>query len=158
MVEMTTITTRIIHLLALGFGTGLARRMPGTVGSLVGIVFYLGLADLPLVWYIISTLVLFILGIWLCGRTARDFGVHDHQSIVWDEIVGYLVTMTAAPAGWGWIAVGFVLFRLFDIWKPWPIRVLDRRVGGGFGIMADDLLAGIYAAVLIQITSIFLWT
>ena len=90
-------------------------------------------------------------GIPICAHTARRMGVHDHPGIVWDEIVGYLVTMTFAPQGWLWVAAGFVLFRVFDIAKPWPIRLLDRNVGGGFGIMVDDLLAGIFAAVVLQL-------
>lgn len=150
------LAAKIIHTLAFGFGTGLARKMPGTAGTLVGVFCYLGLEGLPLAYYAAVTLLLFLAGIWLCGRTARDLAVHDHPAIVWDEIVGYLVAMTAAPAGWGWVLAGFVLFRLFDIWKPWPIRWLDRHVTGGFGIMIDDVLAAIYAAFLLQITSIFL--
>ena len=129
--------------------------MPGTVGTLIGVLFYLGLAGLPLAAYGGIVVVLFLTGIWICARTARDLGVHDHSAIVWDEIVGMLVTMAAAPRGWGWLLAGFLLFRLFDIWKPWPIRWLDRRVQGGFGIMVDDLLAGVYAAVLLQIASLF---
>ncbi len=145
----------IIHSLAYGFGTGLVGKMPGTVGTLIGVLFYLGLAGLPLAAYGTVTAALFLAGIWICGRTARDLGVHDHPAIVWDEIVGYLVTMMAAPRGWGWLLAGFLLFRLFDIWKPWPIRWLDRRVQGGFGIMVDDLLAAVYAAILLQIASLF---
>ena len=92
----------------------------------------------------------FIAGIGICAHAARRLGVHDHQGIVWDEIVGYLVTMTAAPGGWEWLAGGFILFRLFDIAKPWPIRWLDRQVHGGLGIMLDDLLAGVFAAAILQ--------
>ena len=97
-----------------------------------------------------------LLGIWICGRAASDLGVHDHPGIVWDEIAGYLLTMTAAPAGWLWILVGFGLFRLFDIWKPWPIGWLDRRVGGGLGIMLDDLVAGVLAAACLQLIAALL--
>ena len=86
-----------------------------------------------------------LLGFYLCGKTARDMGVHDHPGIVWDEIAGYWLTMTALPASWSWALAGFVLFRLFDIWKPWPISWLDRQVHGGVGIMVDDLLAGLFA-------------
>ncbi len=145
-------------MLAFGFGAGLAKKMPGTAGTLVGVLCYLGLAGLPLAYYTAVTLLLFLAGIWLCGQTARDLAVHDHPAIVWDEIVGYLVTMTAAPAGWRWVLAGFLLFRLFDIWKPWPIHWLDRRASGGFGIMVDDLLAAVYAAFLLQISSLFLPT
>ena len=92
-----------------------------------------------------------LIGIWLCGQTARALGVHDHPGIVWDEIAGYLLTMVAAPAGWGWIALGIVLFRIFDIWKPWPIGLLDKQLKGGLGVMADDLLAGIFSLTIMQI-------
>jgi len=86
-------------------------------------------------------------GIYLCGKTADALGVHDHGGIVWDEIVGYLITMIAVPLDWKWVLVGFILFRIFDIWKPWPIKWVDSKVSGGLGIMLDDVLAGIFAAV-----------
>lgn len=139
------------HLLALGFGSGLAPRAPGTAGTLVAIPLYLLCANLPQVYYLTVLVVSFVLGVFLCGRTARALGVHDHPGIVWDEVVGYLATMTFVPSGWLWVALGFVSFRLFDIWKPWPIRVLDRRVHGGLGIMLDDLLAGVAAAAVLQV-------
>lgn len=144
--------------LAWGFGTGLSPIMPGTCGTLVGVALYLCLPVLPLIHYILLILFMFLGGVWLCGQAAMDMGVHDHSSIVWDEIVGFLVTMISAPSGWGWIVAGFVLFRVFDIWKPWPILWLDRHVHGGFGIMLDDLVAGAYAAIFLQITSLFLST
>lgn len=137
-----------LHLLAFGFGSGLAPRAPGTFGTLVGIPLYLLLQDLALPVYLGLVLAGFLAGIGICGRTSRDLGVHDHGGIVWDEIIGYLLTMTLAPAGWTWVLIGFLLFRFFDILKPWPIRWLDRRVPGGFGIMLDDLLAGVYAGLL----------
>lgn len=140
-----------LHLLAFGFGAGFFPRAPGTVGTLVGVVLFLLLAPLSLPAYVGAVVILFVAGIPLCGRVARDLGVHDHGGIVWDEIVGYLVTMTAAPPGWLPVVAGFALFRLFDILKPWPIRALDRNVGGGFGIMLDDLVAGILAAVVLQL-------
>ena len=102
----------------------------------------------------IYTLILFLLtlaGIMLCHQTAKDLGVHDHPSTAFDEILGFLVTMLNAPAGWQWIATGFILFRLFDITKPWPIKWADKNVQGGFGIVLDDLIAGLYAFALIQI-------
>ena len=107
-----------VHLLALGFGAGCLPVIPGTFGTLVGIVFYWPLKDWPVGIYALSVTGAFALGVWLCGRTARDLGVHDHGGIVWDEIVGYLITMTAAPEGGWWIIGGFVLFRFFDIVKP----------------------------------------
>ncbi|WJW76224.1 phosphatidylglycerophosphatase A [Thiohalobacter sp. IOR34] len=137
------------HLLALGFGSGLAPVAPGTFGTLAAIpLWWLG-SQLSLSLYLGLLLLLSLLGIWLCGRTARALGVHDHPAIVWDEFAGFLLTMAWAPAGWIWLLLGFGLFRLFDIWKPWPIRFLDRRLGGGLGIMLDDLLAGAFAAVVI---------
>ena len=145
-----------VHLLAFGFGAGCSPKAPGTMGTLLAVGIYLPLSYLPLWAYGLAVLLLSIVGIALCGRAARDLGVHDHPGIVWDEIAGFLLTMFAAPAGWLWIAVGFVLFRLFDIWKPWPIRWLDRHVHGGLGIMLDDLLAGLFAAVCLQVLAVLL--
>nr|VFJ47565.1 MAG: phosphatidylglycerophosphatase [Candidatus Kentron sp. DK] len=142
-----------IHLLSLGFGAGLSPFAPGTMGTLIGVAFYLVLYPLPLSWYLPIVAVSFILGIRLCEKTARALGVHDHPAIVWDEIVGFLITMIAAPTGWEWILAGFGLFRLFDILKPWPIGVIDARVRGGFGIMLDDLLAGVYGLILLQLAA-----
>lgn len=139
-----------IHFAAFGFGSGAAKYAPGTFGTLAAIPFYWLMQGLAIGWYVAITVILFLLGVWLCDRTARDIGVHDHGGIVWDEIVGYLVTMIAAPQGWLWIAVGFVLFRLFDIWKPWPVKWCDRKVDGGLGIMLDDVLAAGYAWLVLQ--------
>jgi phosphatidylglycerophosphatase A len=133
------------HLLAFGFGSGLAPFAPGTFGTLVGIPFFLLFSQVSVPLYLLLTLAMFVIGVRVCGRCSRDLGVHDHGGIVWDEIVGYLVTMIAVPLSWQWILSGFVLFRLFDILKPWPIRWFDRRVHGGFGIMIDDLIAGLFA-------------
>jgi len=140
-----------IHALALGFGTGLAPKAPGTCGTLLGLALYWLLQYLAVspIIFIAITIVCFIAGIWICQYTADALGVHDHPAIVWDEVVGYLITMMFAPSGWLWMLVGFGLFRLFDIWKPWPIRVIDRSVHGGFGIMFDDVLAGVYAAIVL---------
>jgi len=145
-----------VDFLALGFGSGLVPKGPGTAGTVVAIPVYLLVAGLPLNFYIALVAVLFVAGIPVCAHAARRMGVHDHPAIVWDEIVGYLVTMVAAPPGWLWILAGFVLFRFFDILKPWPIKWFDRKVGGGFGIMVDDLLAGIAAAAVLQLMAILL--
>jgi phosphatidylglycerophosphatase A len=145
-----------LDFLALGFGSGLVPKGPGTAGTVVAIPVYLMLQPLPIIAYIVLVVALFIAGIAICAHTARRMGVHDHPGIVWDEIVGYLVTMMFAPQGWLWVASGFLLFRLFDIAKPWPIRLLDRKVGGGFGIMVDDLLAGIFAAAVLQLMVMYL--
>ncbi len=148
--------SRPVHWLAFGLGAGLAPKAPGTFGTLAAVPLYLLLAPLPLPAYLAVVAVLALLGIGVCGRTARDLGVHDHPGIVWDEVVGYLLTMSAAPPGWGWVLAGFVLFRLFDILKPWPIGWLDRRIGGGLGIMLDDLLAGALALVVLQLAAVLI--
>jgi phosphatidylglycerophosphatase A len=95
------------------------------------------------------------LGVYWCDRSSKALGVHDHGGIVWDEFVGYWITMFMAPKGILWMLVGFVLFRLFDIVKPWPIRWLDRHVEGGFGIMLDDVLAGVFACVVLQLLAYY---
>jgi phosphatidylglycerophosphatase A len=140
----------VVHLLAFGLGAGCSPKAPGTMGTLVAVGLYLPLALLPPAFYALVLAAVIGLGVWLCDRAARDLGVHDHPGIVWDEIAGYLLTMLGAPAGWLWIILGFVLFRLFDVWKPWPIGWLDRRVSGGLGIMLDDLVAGVFAALCLQ--------
>ncbi len=145
-----------IHLLSLGFGSGLSRYAPGTMGTLVAIPLYLLLSQLELLPYLIVVAAGFLLGIYVCDKTSKALGVHDHSGIVWDEIIGYWITMVAIPAvTWQWILAGFVLFRFFDIVKPWPVKIADKRVPGGFGIMFDDLLAGLYALACIQISWLF---
>lgn len=144
---------RLHHWIAFGLGSGLAPRAPGTVGTLAAIPLYLLLALLHWSAYLGVLVILALVGIWACERTARDLDVDDPSAIVWDEWVGFLVTMIAAPAGWGWVLAGFLLFRVLDIWKPWPIRWADRRVGGGLGIMLDDLIAGAMAAVVIALAA-----
>jgi len=117
-------------------------------------VIYLLLPDLS-VWLQAALIaVSFLSGVWLCGKTAEDLGVHDHGGIVWDEFVGYWITMFMAPQAWFWPLVGFVLFRILDIFKPWPIKWADQQVKGGMGIMLDDVLAGIMAALCIQAIAI----
>jgi phosphatidylglycerophosphatase A len=140
-----------VNFLALGFGSGLAPVAPGTAGTLAAIPVYLLLQPLALEVYLPLVVALFVVGIPICAFTAQRLQVHDHPGIVWDEVVGYLVTMAFAPAGWLWVVAGFVLFRIFDVAKPWPIMWLDRQVHGGFGIMLDDLLAGVFAAAALQL-------
>jgi phosphatidylglycerophosphatase A len=136
-----------VHCLALGFGAGLAPAAPGTFGSLVGLAFALALAPLGLAWNLAAVAVAVGAGIWICGESARRLGVHDHPAIVWDEVAGMMITMLAAPDAWWGAPLAFVLFRLFDIAKPWPIREVDHGLGGGTGIMLDDVLAGLFAAL-----------
>ena len=139
-----------VHLLALGFGSGAAPKAPGTCGTLVAVILYWPLSQLNLNQYLLMVLVTCVVGIYLCGKTAEDLGVHDHGSIVWDEFAGFWITMIAAPVGWVWVLVGFVLFRFFDIIKPWPINWIDKKVTGGLGIMLDDVVAGVMAALVLQ--------
>jgi len=146
------------HFLAFGFGSGLAPMGPGTAGTLVAMPIWFCLQGLSLPTYAVILFALFAAGCWICGESARLLGVHDYGGIVFDEIVGYLATclpllpaVTPGLAGRGWWALAaFALFRLFDIWKPWPIRSVDRRVGGGFGIMIDDVIAAIYGAIVLE--------
>lgn len=134
------------HFLALGFGSGLAPKAPGTFGTLAAVpLVWLCSVYLPFSYFLILTVLFSIVGIWICGKTADDMQVHDDSSIVWDEVVGMMITMLAVPMNWHTLLIGFILFRIFDIAKPWPISYLDKHVHGGFGIMADDVLAGVFA-------------
>ncbi|MGB0899155.1 MAG: phosphatidylglycerophosphatase A [Psychrobium sp.] len=144
-----------IHFLALGFGSGLAPKAPGTFGTLAALPLYFLMMHLSLPVFIALTLVITIVGFWICDIAAKDMQVHDHGAIVWDEVAGMLITMIAAPVGLLPLIVGFVLFRFFDIIKPWPIKLLDRHVKGGFGIMIDDVLAGVFAAICLQVIHYF---
>lgn len=140
-----------VHFLAFGFGSGLSPVAPGTFGTLAAVPLWFLLQGLDLYSYIAVLVVAFVLGVYLCGASSRDLGVHDHGGIVWDEFVGFWIAMIAVPTSWPWVLAGFVCFRLFDILKPWPIRWLDKKVHGGFGIMIDDVLAGIYALAVLQL-------
>ncbi|MEE8058474.1 MAG: phosphatidylglycerophosphatase A [Pseudomonadales bacterium] len=155
-VSAVKILTNPVHCLAFGFGSGLVPKAPGTFGTLLAVPLYLLLAKLSLPLYAAVVVAAVVIGIYLCGKTATDLGMHDHPGIVWDEFVGFWITMFSAPAGWLWIVMGFLLFRLFDIWKPWPIKALDKNMATGLGIMIDDVLAGIYAWVIIQLLALWL--
>jgi phosphatidylglycerophosphatase A len=140
------------HLIAFGFGSGLAPQAPGTVGTLLGVpLFWLitsAVPDLPN--RIVLLVAAFLLGVWACGKTGRALGVADHGGMVWDEIVAFALVLLFTPAGWLWMALAFALFRLFDILKPWPIRVADRHLKNGFGVMFDDLLAAAFAIAALE--------
>ena len=145
-----------VHILAFGFGTGLAPFAPGTFGSLPGILLFWLTLDFGLYVQLGIAAAMTLAGIWICGESARRIGVHDHGGIVWDEIVGMYLTLLVAPFSvFGWI-LAFALFRVMDIVKPWPIRDLDHRIGGGVGIMLDDLAAALYAAILLGLYGWFM--
>ena len=139
-----------VHWLAFGFGSGFAPKAPGTLGSATATLLYLPLAELPLAIYCVLVVLAFVAGVWICGSTSRQLGVHDHGGIVWDEFVGVWITLTAVPPNLSGMLFGFLLFRLLDIVKPWPIMCVDKRVHGGFGIMFDDAIAGILASACLQ--------
>ena len=147
---LTVLLQRITYYCAIGFGSGRLPKAPGTFGTLVGVLLYLPLSTLSLPVYLAITSLVFLVGIGICGYAARHLGKHDHPSIVWDEIAGFFVCMIAAPQGILWVVLGFCLFRLFDILKPWPISWLDRHINGGLGIMLDDVAAGIAANLCLQ--------
>lgn len=138
-------------LLAFGFGSGLSPIIPGTMGTLVAVPIYLLMVQLPVYLYGALLLASYFLGNYLCGYASKTLGVHDHGGIVWDEFVGFWLTMFLVPFHWEYVLVGFVLFRLFDMVKPWPISWVDKHAKGGFGIMIDDVLAGIAAWLCLQV-------
>jgi phosphatidylglycerophosphatase A len=140
-----------IHFLALGFGTGLAPKAPGTFGTLAGLPFVLLIPYMTELHYAALIAIFALWGVHICGKTARNAGVHDHGAIVWDEIVGFMLTMWLSPISWLTVSVGFLLFRLFDILKPWPISYVDKHCHGGLGIMLDDILAGLAAFAVMQL-------
>lgn len=140
------------HFIAMGFGSGLAPFAPGTVGTLVA---------LPLWWVLapgygapgvlLLCVPLFAIGVWACAITGRDLGISDHGSMVWDEVVAFLAILAVIPDDWRWQAAAFFLFRAFDVVKPPPIRALEQRFKGGFGVMFDDLLAAGYTLLVLAV-------
>lgn len=141
--------------IATAFGAGLLPKAPGTAGSAVALLpWWFLLRDLAPGWYALVLIAGFALGVWACAVSGRRLGVDDHGALVWDEVIGMWVALFVSPAAWPWMLAGFVLFRLFDIWKPWPVRVADRRIHGGFGVMLDDVLAGVYALVVLQLIAL----
>lgn len=139
------------HLFALGFGSGLIQWAPGTFGSLMGILIYWPLSNLAIHLKCLIILTFFLIGISICGKTGKAIGVEDHSSIVWDEIVAIMLVLTFTPNSLFWWAIAFILFRIFDIFKPFPIRQIEQRVGGGLGVMLDDLLAAIYSLLVLSL-------
>ena len=138
-----------VHWPAFGFGLGLAPRAPGTFGSLLGLPIWWFAWSYGITAYLLLVLLLFVLGVWICGESSKRLGVHDHGGIVWDEVVGMTLTMTFVEPSIISAILGFGLFRLMDIAKPWPILDIDHRLHGGFGIMLDDVLAAVYAGLVL---------
>ena len=145
--------------LACGFGAGLAPVAQGTFGSLAALLPWLLLRALPLPLYLAVLAIGFGVGVWACNIAGRALGVDDHRSLVWDEFIGQWIALLpllpallpAADFRWWMLLTGFALFRLFDVWKPWPIRWLDRRIKGGLGVMIDDVVAGVFAALALAL-------
>jgi phosphatidylglycerophosphatase A len=150
-VEASRVLKDPVLFLAFGFGSGLVPRAPGTAGTLAAIPLYLWFSQYPLTVYLALVFLVSVTGVWICQQASARLGVHDHPGIVWDEVAGFLITMIPASSSWIWLVAGFVLFRLFDIWKPWPISWADRELKGGLGIMLDDVLAGGIAAGILSI-------
>ncbi len=143
-----------IYCLALGFGAGLSPRAPGTAGTVIALLPAWWLLGYSMPIRLTLVIILFVFGIWICGKTALQLDRHDHPAIVFDEVVGYLASCLILPASAGWLIFSFILFRFFDIVKPWPVRYLDQKVQGGFGIMLDDLVAALYTIICIFIVQI----
>lgn len=140
--------------IATGFGSGLSPVAPGTAGSLAALLPWLALRDLPLPYYALAVTVAFALGVWACAWVVRRTGVADPGFAVWDEFVGLwiaLAPLVGMTGRWAWIGTGFILFRIFDIWKPWPVSWADRNIHGGLGVMLDDVFAGSYAAIALAL-------
>lgn len=137
--------------IAAGFGSGFSPIAPGTVGSLAALIpWWLWMRDLPLWIYATVLIVAFAIGVWASHWTIRRTKIEDPSLVVWDEYVGMWIALCMAPAGWQWMLLAFVLFRLFDILKPWPVSWADDKLDGGFGAMLDDALAGVYALIFLQ--------
>ncbi|KAF0204554.1 MAG: phosphatidylglycerophosphatase [Gallionellaceae bacterium] len=140
------------HFLSFGFGAGLFPRSPGTAGTLVAFPLYWYLAPrLSDALFILVLIWAFAVGVWVCDKTGRELGVSDYGGIVWDEIVAFMLVLFFTPAGFIWQVLAFSLFRLFDIWKPEPIRHFDKTWHGGLGVMFDDILAAGYALLCLAL-------
>ena len=140
--------------IATGFGSGLSPVAPGTAGSLAALLPWLALGELPLAYYALVLVLAFALGVWACAWVVRKMHVADPGYAVWDEFVGLwiaLAPLVGMTGSWAWVAAGFILFRIFDIWKPWPVSWADRKVEGGLGVMLDDVIAGLYAAIVLAL-------
>lgn len=151
----TKLSTKVFtdprYFIAFGFGSGLLPLVPGTWGTLAAIPIYLLLSNLSPIPYLMLVCLFFVLGVWVSNKVTADLGVSDYGGIVWDEVVGYLLTMCYVPHGIIWIGLGFVFFRIFDIVKPYPINLVDKHIKGGLGVMLDDVLAAVPSWILLQL-------
>lgn len=138
--------------IALGLGSGLSPKAPGTAGTLMTVPLVYFLQQQSLLIYVLVTLFVLLTGSWVCGYAAKKLQVHDHSAIVYDEVAGFLITMFMMPADWKLMLVGFILFRFFDAVKPWPISWCDKNIHGGFGIMFDDVVAGLASLLCLLLT------
>ncbi len=145
-----------LYFIGFGLGSGAMPFAPGTFGTLMAIPFYILIHFLPFYFYLFFVLCFVIASAWLCDYLSKKIQIHDHPGMCIDEFAGFFVTMIAAPFSFAWILYGFILFRVFDIWKPWPIRWLDKNVPGGIGMVLDDVVAGLFAMAIIQLTIIIL--
>lgn len=145
------ILTDPVLFLAFGFGSGLVKKAPGTMGTIAAIPVYLLFIQFNFWTYAVLTVVATVVGIWICDVAAKKLEEHDFGGIVWDEVAGYLITMLFVPFSWKGMLLGFALFRVFDILKPQPIKWIDSKVTGGLGIMLDDVLAAVFAGLLLKI-------
>ena len=139
-----------VHFLALGFGAGLSPKAPGTVGTIVAVPIIMFIASFGLLTHLLVAALICVSGVYICDVSAKKMRVHDHPGIVWDEIAGFAIAMLAVPLTWYWVSAAFLLFRFFDIVKPWPIREADHSLSGGLGIMLDDMIAGIFSCAIVH--------
>ena len=145
-----------VGFLAFGLGSGLSRYAPGTMGTVIAVPFAILLKGMPAIAFWPALVALFVAGVYLCGVTAKRLGQHDPGGIVWDEMVGYWLTVALLPLQWTWMLAAFLLFRFFDIFKPWPVSLAEKRFGGGLGIMLDDVIAALYAMLVLVLAQQFL--
>lgn len=143
--------TRPDYLIAYGLGSGLVPKAPGTAGSAIALLIFIPLSVLPIVFQLLVIAASFGLGVYVADRVSAELGSKDPSEIVWDEFVGMWIALLWLPEGWIWYPIAFVLFRIFDIAKPWPVSLVDDRLEGGMGIMLDDVIAALYALALLQV-------
>jgi len=151
-----TVWRNPLHFMAFGLGSGALPKAPGTAGTMAAALIWYLLPAMSVPAYLLFVVVSCVAGVWICGRTARDIGVHDHGGIVWDEFAGLWIALILLPPGWPWLLAAIVVFRFFDIIKPWPIGWLDRHVDGGLGIMVDDVVAGVMALACLQLAALLI--